>query len=439
MDMTDRSSRTRHSVAGFAICVLLSLGLTACTADDGGGTTAATSDAASATATAETTAPPADTGFAPADPVEGELAITAVPADYREYYEGFEYFAKLFPDPYQDYTAPEGPLKFCLNDSFQGNDWRQGNLQELQREVSLLVEQGIASEELVVTNSDNEITLQLSQFNNLVDEGCNVIISIPGSPTALCEAFTAARDKGVLVVTDEAPTYCQDAINVSWNSYWAKAQGIEAVLEANGGEGNYVAVEGIPGAPTSIAGQAAVAAVMADYPNATLLGTVPGRWQPAVTKTEMTKFLATHPQPVAGVFDSGAEAVAAEQALEGAGRPYASVHSADGPRSFLAFWKENPDTVTIATNQSPAAAAYETMLVVAYKLAGRNLAVNTVFYPVPIITADNFDEWYRSSYTLESSGIPTPPDGRAAPDEYFDGLFTGDGALPFMPDPPKPE
>ncbi|MDR3069727.1 MAG: substrate-binding domain-containing protein [Propionibacteriaceae bacterium] len=421
------------SVVGTALILALALGFAACSPDPASAPT--TSDTAPVPSA---TTPAPDGALAPAEYIDGELALDAVPEKYRQYYEGFEYFAKLFPDPYAGWTPPPAPWKFCLNDAFQGNDWRQQNLAELQREVGVLKAAGLASGDLVVTNADNEVTLQLSQFNNLVDEGCNVIISIPGSPTALCEAFTAAKNKGVLVITDEAPTYCPNSINVSWNSYWAKTQGIDAVIQAAGGKGNFVAIDGIAGAPTSIAGQAAVAAVMAKYPEAKLLGSVAGKWQPAVVKTEMTKFLATHPQQVDGVFDSGAGAVAAEQALEGAGRPLAKVHSCEGSRSFLAYWKEHPEIATLSTNQSPASAAYETMLIAAHKLSGHDLAVNTVFYPVPLMTAENFDDWYKPEYTLESSGTPTPPDGWAVEDSYFDGLFTSKiGKLAFTPDLPK--
>ncbi len=245
-------------------------------------------------------------------------------------------------------------------------------------------------------------------------------------------------EKGVLVVTDESPTYCPDSINVSWNGYWAEYVGVKGVLDALGGKGNIVAIQGIAGVPAAVAEQAAVEDAIKEYPNAKLLGDVAGNCTPSVTKTEMTKFLATHPQQIDGLIDGGAEAVAAEQALESAGRPLAKINSIDGPSSFLAYWKEHPEIATVATNQSPAASAYETFLVAARKLAGQDMVVNTVFYPVPEVTKDNFDQWYRPSMTVESSGIPTPPDGRAAPDSYFDAFFSGGQDVKLMPQPPVP-
>ncbi len=424
-------THTRRKLRIFALVAVVTALAAACSS----GTTADTTTSA-AQPTGETTT--AATETTAAAEASGELTIDALPKEVQQYYGSYETFAKLFPDPYQDWTPPAPPWKFCLNNSYLGNDWRQGDLAEYQRQVKLYQDAGLADGDLVVTDSDNQIALQLSQFNTLVNEGCDVIFSLPGSPTALCDAFTAAHDKGILVVTDESPTYCPNSINVSWNGYWAEYVGVKAVVDALGGKGNIVAVEGIAGVPAAVAEQAAVKDAMAEYPDATLLGSVAGNWTPSVTKTEMTKFLATHPQQVDGVIDAGAEAVAAEQALESAGRPLAKVNSIDAPASFLAYWKEHPEIGTVATNQSPAASAYETFLVAARKLAGQNMVVNTVFYPVPQITSENFDQWYKPSMTVESSGIPTPPDGRAAPDEYFDVFFSGGQEMQLAPEPPTP-
>ncbi|GGL94789.1 substrate-binding domain-containing protein [Nakamurella endophytica] len=406
----------------------------AATATAGSGTGAASSatGTGASSGTAATGTASSATGSAPSG---GEVGLSAVPKGAQQYYGSYDTFAKLFPDPYADWTPPPAPWKFCLNDSYLGNQWRQDNLAELERQVKLYQQAGLASGPLVSTNSDNNISLQLSQFNTLVGQGCTVIFSIPGSPTALCDSFKTARSKNVLVVTDESPVYCSDAINVSWNGYWAEYVGAKAVLEGMGGKGNLVSIAGIPGVPLAVAEQIAVRDALKDHPDVKHLGEVAGAWTPSVTKTEMSKFLATHPQKVDGVIDAGAEDVAAVQALQSAGRPLPKINSITGECSFLALWKQHPEIGTLATNQSPSSAAYETFLVAARKLAGQKLAVNTVFYPVPQITADNLDQWYRSSMTVDSTCIPTSPDGRATPDSYFDQFFSGGNPVKVMPVP----
>ncbi len=424
----NRSRRLFSGRLGIATLLLLSVGLSACTTDSGDDPTQPVDTTTGATNT-ETTAAPAN----------GELTLADIPADYQQYYEGYEYFSSLFPDPYTDWTPPEAPWKFCLNDSYTGNDWRQGNLVELERQVALYQEAGLATGPLVVTDSNNEITMQISQFSNLVDEGCNVIFSIPGSPTAMCEVFERAYNQNVLVITDESPTNCEYSINVSWNGYWAQYTGGKAVLDALGGKGNVINIAGIPGVPLAVAEEYAIVDLMKEYPDVNHLGTVAGDWNPATTATEMTRFLATHPQQIDGIIEAGGEAVAAQEAMVDAGREMAVVNSIDGSKAFMAFWKQNPNLQAIATNQSPASAAYEAFLVAVRKLAGQNLVVNTVFYPVPVVTNANFDDYYDESYTTTSSGFPTPPDGVAVEDEFFDGLFSGGGEVQLMPAHPVPE
>ena len=130
-----------------------------------------------------------------------------------------------------NWTPPKAPWKFCYNDSYQGNGWRQNALDKYKALVEDYKKKGLASGDLVVTNSNNDINVQLSQLNNLVREGCNVILSIPSSPTGLCSGIKDAHDKGILVVTVELPVVCPDAINVGFNEYFVAAKTAKWVAE----------------------------------------------------------------------------------------------------------------------------------------------------------------------------------------------------------------
>jgi ribose transport system substrate-binding protein len=117
---------------------------------------------------------------------EQKDALNRLPESLRPFYEGYWLLAKIGQNPYADWTPPKAPWKFCYNDSYQGNSWRQQALEKYKALVEDYKKQGLASGDLVVTNSNNDINVQLSQLNNLTREGCNVILSIPSSPTGLC-------------------------------------------------------------------------------------------------------------------------------------------------------------------------------------------------------------------------------------------------------------
>ena len=163
---------------------------------------------------------------------EQEAAIKILPEALRPYYLGYWLFSTLDPNPYANWTPPKAPWKFCYNDSFQGNSWRQAALAKYKALLADLQKQGMVKGDLVVTNSNNDINVQLAQLNNLVREGCDVILSIPSSPTGLCSGLKEARAKGVLVVTVESEVSCPEAINVGFNEYYVAAKTAKWVADS---------------------------------------------------------------------------------------------------------------------------------------------------------------------------------------------------------------
>lgn len=358
-----------------------------------------------------------------------------VPKSVQAYYPGYQYFAKLQKSPYPNYQPPAAPWTFCYNTSYLGNDFQEGVVSELKKLAAEYHKAGLAKAQVLVTNSNGSAALELSQLNSLVQDGCSVIFGLPASATALCSAISRATAHNVLYVSVDSPVYCDNAMNVSWNGYWAELVGAQAVLKSINYKGNIVEMTGIPGVASAVAEVAADKTALAGHPGVHVLGQVNGEWTPSVAHTAMAQFLATHPQPVAGVIDAGAEDVAAEQALAQAGRPVAKVNSITTECSILAYWKQHPQALTLGTSQSPAAATYEAFLVAVRMLAGQKPDINTMFYPVPTVTHSNFSSWYKPSMTVQSSCIPSGPGTRAVPDSYFNAFFKGGSTPKLMPKP----
>lgn len=347
-----------------------------------------------------------------------------LPKSAQQYYPGYQYFSRLQKHPYASYKAPKAPWTFCYNTAFLGNAFQQGVVKELQRLVAQYKKAGLAKGSLQVTNSNFNPALELSQLNSLVQKGCNVVFGLPASPTALCSGVKNLNRHGGLYISVDSPLYCDDAINVSWNGYWAEKVGADAVVKAMGRKGNLVQTTGIAGAASAVAEVQAVKDAVAGT-QVKILGQVNGQWTPSVAHTEMAKFLATHPQKVDGIIDAGAEGVGAEQALLQAGRPAAKVNSITTECAALAFWKQHPEALTLGTSQDPAAATYEAFLVAGKMLAGQKPIASTIFYPVPTITKANFAKWYKPSMTTQSGCIPSGPGVKAVADSYFNPFFSG--------------
>ncbi len=235
-------------------------------------------------------------------------------------------------------------------------------------------------------------------------------------------------------MTVASPVSCPEAMNSDFNEYYAGATTVNWLVSAMGDKGNLVLTNGVPGLPGTVARRAGVRDVLKKHPGVHLLGEISGNWTPSVAKTEMVKFLATHPQRVDGVWDSGLMGVASAQALSQSGRPSAHLNGFSGECSYLAYWKqEKLDSFTLA--QDGAASLYEGFLLAANMLSGQKPIVNTIFYPLPEITNANFDQWYKPSMTLESNCFAAPPDGRFVPDNFFAPYFSGGKQPSPMPVP----
>src|ERR1039457_3334972 len=73
-----------------------------------------------------------------------EVGLSSLPASVQQYYKGYQYFSKLLPNPYASWKAPSPPWKFCYNDSYQGNSWRQDSLAEIEKLVAQYQKAGLA-------------------------------------------------------------------------------------------------------------------------------------------------------------------------------------------------------------------------------------------------------------------------------------------------------
>ncbi len=354
---------------------------------------------------------------------EQESALKVLPENLRPYYLGYWLFSTLDPNPYSNWTPPKAPWKFCYNDSFQGNSWRQAALAKYRALFADLQKQGMTKGDLVVTNSNNDINVQLAQLNNLVREGCDVILSIPSSPTGLCSGLKEAHAKGVLVVTVESEVSCPEAVNVGFNEYYVAAKTAKWVADAVERKGNLFLVNGIPGLGPTVARHQAALDVLGNYPDIKVLGEVEGQWTPSTAKTNTLKFLSTHPQPIAGVVDSGLAAVAVSQAFEQFGRPLPKINGFVGECSYLAYVKDKKLDV-FSTSQSGGAALWTGFDVALRMLKGEKPVASTLLMPLPEITPANFDQWYKPTMTVQDACFAESPSGRRVSESFLDQYFT---------------
>jgi len=365
---------------------------------------------------------------------EQQAAMATVPEGARAYYDHYWYNAPVSSDPYASWTPPPPPWQFCLNDSMLGTSWRTDLLNELKKLNAQYHAAGLTKPDVLVTDSNNNISVQLTQFNNLSRQGCNVIVSTPSNPTGLCAGMRDSLQKGVINITVQSPVNCKEAINVGSNQYYGGRELADWVGKALQGKGNVLILSGVPGISTTIGLEAGSKAALAKYPGIKIVGTVYGFWNEATSKTEMVKWLATHPQRLDGIVSYGDMAVAADEALAQSGRP--PVMQADGTNecAYIAYWHDKK-LHSLALLAGGGSNGYEAFLVAIKMLFGQKPVTNMIWFPLPPLNDAGAEKLYAAwpGITPTSTCWADEPDHHLAPDAYIAAFFKG--GKPVEPEP----
>jgi ribose transport system substrate-binding protein len=410
-----RYRRTRPAIA--IACLML---LTACSlsAKDAAGTSSTGTDDGGSYTT-----------LSPGGPVTAAdtAALAALPAAVQDTYAGFWNSTRLGPNPYAKWTPSKAPWKFCYSSAYQGNSWRVEGLNVAKSIVAQLATKGLVDGDLIVADANNSASLQATQINTMVQQGCDVILAMQPPSVGLCSAFDTALNSKVLVVAMQTGTDCTNVIQSDFGEYYTGAASAKWLVDKTGGKGTVVMCDGIPGVAAAEARQAGAKSVFAGA--GMTVAEITGQWTPSTVKSEMLKYLSTHQGSVAGVWDGGVCAVSVDQALRQAGKSVPYVTGFEGACSWLAAWKQNGKE-SIGFSQSAGQGVVEAMKVALRMLSGQQPKVNTLLYPLQTIDASNFSKYYKAGMALTSTCNAQPVGNQSVPDTYYDALFTGGSPAP---------
>ena len=433
-DASHRINRPRLRVAAVAVLALAVAALSACgssavTSSNSAPSSAAASSAAASSAPASS-APASSGGSA-----STETDISAVPAGAKDSYTNYQLYSKLYPNAYQNFKPPTGKVQYCESTFYLGNTYQQGEITAFKQMIAPLAAAGKAESNFIVQNSNNSVATQVSQLQSEIQSGCDVIFLNNSSTTAFCDQAAAALQKNVLVVATD-PIYCNNAITVSFDVYENSYQLAANLYKAMNYQGNLLEITGVPGVADAATATAAATAAMQGHPGLKVVGNYTGQWTASVAQTATAQWLGSHPGvKVDGIVDEGAMGVAAETALQQAGRPLAKVSLQEGDCQELAFQKANPGLVPYMTDQAPAPGAYASMNVALRMMAGQQPALDTILYPIPGPTAATFSQWYTPNMTVSSACFASPKPALPAITSYLDQFFTGGQQVATFPVP----
>ena len=341
----------------------------------------------------------------------GDSALSTLPQDVQAAYEGSNKLTG--PTPYGGDWKPNGPPPWTIGyaSPYTGNSWQTTAMDHLMNTVLPKYQAAGLIDQIIVTQSGGDDTVQNQQIRQLVDQGVDIIIACCSAKTALNQSIEYAYEKGVPFVAWSGAVDSPYSVSAVTNYRDAGRVFAESVITQIGGKGNVLDVRGVPGATNAVDFEAGVQDAVAANPDIKIVGSVDGMWSAPVTKTEVQKFLATHPEQIDGIIAQPASATGALQALQESGRPVVPINIG-GETGAACYWTKHPDLIATGYNiwppQGEADLGVETAVRV---LQQQGPKIQSIVLTVSPITLDDAKAALGADCDENADGWLEPADG----------------------------
>lgn len=237
--------------------------------------------------------------------------------------------------------ADTSTKKIALSNNYAGNSWRQSMLKSWDEVAGPAVKAGIVAKADVFTTSENQVTEQAAQIQNLILQGYDAIVINAASPDALNGAIKQACDAGIIVVSFDGIVTepCAWRVAVDFKKMGELQVAYLSSRLPKGG--NLLEIRGLAGVFVDDAIHSGIQAGVAKYPQFKVVGSVHGNWAQEVAQKEVAGILPSLPA-VDGVVTQGGDGYGTAQAFKAAGRPTPLIIMGNR-QDELAWWKEQKD------------------------------------------------------------------------------------------------
>jgi len=323
-----------------------------------------------------------------------------------------------------------GPLKVGWSTIYTTPSWMTETQNEIEAEIERLRGLGLTIE-FQVFDANGDTATQIAQIQTMIDQQYDICLLIAGSATALDQVVEQADAAGVAVVNwDSLVTTDKLTAKVNTNQdEWGRMTA-QWLVDALGGSGQILAINGPAGISVSEARWNGARAVFEATPGIEIVGTANIEYNEAPALTELASLLAAHPD-VSGIWcQAGAHASAAVKTLQQMGLPLVPM-TGENYNAYLKQWcalREDGFS-------SFATAQVNYMAVISLDLAIQATAGEAtpryVDVPLPRITDDNVCEWASDELPDDWYAIPQVP-GPAEVDQIIAAALAAEqgGATP---------
>ena len=294
-------------------------------------------------------------------------------------------------------AAPDGETKTYkvgFSNVWVGNTWGVQCVNELEA----FLKNNDQVSEYYIYNADNDVNKQISDIEDLIAKGVDMLILQPISAESVAAVVEEAYDAGIVVVDCTSPlSDATDKYNVSVvaRDYDFGYVGAKWLCEQLGGEGNIVCLDGMAGLSSAVLRMEGANAAFSEYPGIKVLASEYANWDYATAKPVMENLMAAYDN-IDGVWSSGGDMTrAAIEVWADSGRDWIPMMGEDC-NGFLKLWSQYKDDglSCIATSLPTWLFAYGAELGLEV-LNGTYTGEKDIIVEIPTITNEQVGDYVR--------------------------------------------
>jgi inositol transport system substrate-binding protein len=238
----------------------------------------------------------------------------------------------------------------------------------------------------------NDASKQVSQVENFITQGADLIMISPADSDACAPAVTAANEAGIpiMIVNCKIANQENATCYVGSDDTQAGELEMEYIADQLGGKGNIVVLQGLDGRDATVKRTDGINAVLENYPDIKILAMQPADWSVELGMSTVENWLQTM-EFDAVVSQNDEMALGAVQALKANGKEDILVIGVDGIEDGLKAVKTG-DMIATVLQDAPSIAKK------AGEVAEKILAGETVepeyIVPFQVIDKNNIDQYY---------------------------------------------
>lgn len=297
----------------------------------------------------------------------------------------------------------EGPYTIGVSNAFVGSEYRTQMIEAIDTVFADYESQGVV-DRLILENADTDVSGQIQQIRNLINQDVDAIIVDPNSATALGAVFDEAIGQGIKVYAIDQAVESEGVLNVGISQEDLGEANATWFAEQVGDGARIVTVEGAAGNPATDARWAGAEKIFTEH-DIEVLAHGDGGWDQATGQTVATDLLAAYPD-VDGIWTYDGMAQGVLRAVQAADKVDSIVVSGEARVGFMRMWNDLRDTDFASVGiVNPPGTGATALHVAINQLQGRELdparvtdGHNIVLDLAPAVTNDTFDEeWAKVS------------------------------------------